>query len=241
MVLEKRSNVAEQTSFGIAGISAPAQVGPWAAPGVPKKLLQYFFKSDSPVLFKSVMDPHLWRWMRRWLSECELNRYRINQERMQRIAFYSRDVLRELCEQHPFDYEQAQGYLALFRHERDIENVRATSALMTEQGIAHQLMDAAAAREIEPALSVTAPLAGALYLPQAEAGNCPLFTKSLRFAAQAIGVEFQFHSCVTSIEQESKQLTLHIDDQKFHADAVVVAAGIDSAALLAALGCDQKL
>lgn len=241
VVLEKRSNVAEQATFGIAGIAAPAQVGPWAAPGMPKKLFGYLFKSDAPVLFKPTMDRNLWRWMRKWLLECELDRYLVNKERMQRLAFYSRDVLHELRERHSFDYEQTQGYLELFRTERDMENAGSAFAFMADQGIAHRMVDAEGAREIEPALSKSAPLAGGLYLPHAESANCPLFTKQLRYAAQALGVEFYFHSGVTSIEQEGNRLSLHIDNRKFSADAAVVAAGANSAELLASLGIQLPL
>ncbi len=39
-------------------------------------------------------SPALWRWLRRWLRECDLERYRRNRARMQRLAFYSQAELR---------------------------------------------------------------------------------------------------------------------------------------------------
>ena len=236
VVIERLGNVAEKASFGNAGVVAPGYVTPWAAPGMPKKLLSTLFKSESPVLLKPTLDRALWRWVRMWLAECELDRFRINKARMQRIAFYSRHVLQQLRDHHQLDYEQTKGYLQLFRSERDIALAQPSLQLLAEQGLAHQLVDAEQARAIEPALSAATPLAGGLYLPDDEAGNCPLFTKQLKAIAQDMGVEFHFGKTVTALDAQGDRIAMRIDEREFSADAVVVAAGIDSARLLAPLG-----
>ncbi len=43
-VLERRAGVAQETSFANAGVLAPGYVGPWAAPGMPRKVLRYLFR-----------------------------------------------------------------------------------------------------------------------------------------------------------------------------------------------------
>lgn len=236
VVIERLGNVAEKASFGNAGVVAPGYVTPWAAPGMPKKLLSTLFRSESPVLLKPTLDRALWRWVRMWLAECELERFRINKARMQRIAFYSRHVLQQLREHHQLDYEQTKGYLQLFRSERDIALAQPSLALLGEHGVAHQLVDAEQARAIEPALSAATPLAGGLHLPDDESGNCPLFTKQLKTIAQNMGVEFHFSKTVTALDAQGDRIAMRIDGREFSADAVVVAAGIDSARLLAPLG-----
>jgi len=236
VVIERHANVAEQASFGNAGILAPGYVAPWAAPGMPKKILSYLFKSESPVLFKPTLDRALWRWVRMWLSECDLDRYRINKQRMQRVAFYSREILHELRQHYKLDYEQTQGYLQLFRSERDVQMSQPGLALLAENGVPHEVVDAEGARAIEPAIAPSAVFAGGLYLPQDESGNCPLFTKQLKYIAQSAGVQFHFSSLVTNIQREGNGVSLQIDDRTFHADAVVLAAGVESAGLLAPLG-----
>ena len=50
----------------------------------------------------------------------------------------------------------------------------------------HQVLDAAAIRTLEPAFSSEAKLSGALYYPDDQAGNCVLFAKQMRNAAQAL-------------------------------------------------------
>jgi D-amino-acid dehydrogenase len=241
VLIERYGNVAEQASFGNAGVVAPGYVTPWAAPGMPKKILSYLFKSEAPVLLKPTMDRALWRWVKMWLSECELDRYRINKERMQRIAFYSRSILEQMREHYNLEYEQTQGYLQLFRTQQDVQLSEPAVTLLTENDVPHKIVDAEGAYAIEPALSKQTPLAGGLYLPQDESGNCPLFTKQLKTIAQSTGVEFHFGSTVHSIEAIDNRIQFKIDERNFSADAVVVAAGIDSAQLLAPLGINVPL
>lgn len=203
---------------------------------MPRKILSSLFSSEAPVLLKPSTDRTLWRWMRRWVAECDLERYRINTTRMQRIAFYSRELLHQLRETYEIDYEQTEGVLQLFRTEQEMKLAEPALELLAEYEVMHQLVDPETARLIEPSLSTKTKLAGALHLPQDHAGNCPLFAKRLRHVASSMGVQFHFSSTVRSIEQEGGQVWINIDDNRFAADAVVLAAGIDSVSLLKSVG-----
>ena len=232
VVLERYSNVALETSFGNAGLMAPGHAAPWAAPGMPQKLLSYLFKSESPAVLKPGMNPTLWRWMRRWLAECDIERFRVNKMRMQRLAVYSNELMRLLREHHALDYEQTRGLLQLFRSQGELAMAQPLIALLAESGIAHSLLDPDLARAVEPALAYHTPLNSALHIPDDEAGNCPLFTRQLRMIAQDMGVVFHFDSTVDEIVTEGRGVGLRIGQQRFNADAVVVAAGYDSLPLL---------
>lgn len=236
VVIERRNNVAEEASFGDSGILAHSSIAPWAAPGMPRALLSYLMKPESPVFFNRVLDPAIWRWMRQWRKECDVARYQTNRDRLQRIAAYSREVMQYLRDRHQLDYEQSTGCLQLLRTEHDVQLAQPALDYMTAHGIRYQLLDVEAARTIEPALHTGTPLAGSIYFPEDESGNCPLFTRHIRSQAQALGVEFHFGSGVRSIQQRDHGVILHIDDQEFSADAVVLATGADSARLLAPLG-----
>ena len=241
VVIERYSNVAQETSFGNAGIVSPGYAAPWAAPGMPKKVLSYLFKSESPVLFKPSMDPALWRWLRKWLSECELDRFRINKLRMQRIASYSQSILQQLRNHYELQYEQTKGVLQLFRSQQELQMAQPVLDLLADSDIEHRMVDPDAARMIEPALSYHTPLAAALHLSQDETGNCPLFTRQLRNIAQEMGVEFHFNSNVDAIQPEGGHVNFRIQERSFSADAVVIAAGIDSVPLLESLGIHLPL
>lgn len=236
VVLERYSNVALETSFGNAGLMAPGHAAPWAAPGMPQKLLSYLFKSESPAVLKPGMNPTLWRWMRRWLAECDIERFRVNKMRMQRLAVYSNEIMRLLRMHHALEYEQTRGLLQLFRSHGELTMAQPLLALLAESGVAHCLLDPNQARDIEPALAYHTPLNSALHIPEDEAGNCPLFTRQLRMIAQDMGVVFHFDSTVDEIVAEGRGLGVRIGQQRFDADAVVVAAGYDSLPLLQKLG-----
>lgn len=236
VVIERYGNVAQETSYGNAGLVSAGQAVPWAAPGMPRKILSRLLKSETAVMLKPTMDPALWRWIRKWLPECDPERFRINTRRMQRVALYSQHLMRQMREHYDIRYDLTRGLLQLFRTPQDVEAARAAMELLVEAGIEHRLIDTDAARMIEPALGVHTPLAAALHLPADESGNCPLFSRHLKNITQQLGAEFHFNSTVKNIEQDGDRLRFHIDDRSFTADAVVLAAGMDSMALLEPLG-----
>lgn len=246
-VIERRAAPAQESSFGNAGVIAPGYVTPWAAPGMPGKVLRNLFASTSPVLFRPSADPAMWRWIARWLGECTLERYRINKLRMQRLAFYSRECLHALRGQLQIDYEQSQGYLQLFRSQRDRDLAEPALALLREHKVPHRLVDADGCRRIEPGLTTDTPLAGGLHLPEDESGNCPMFVRRLRVLAEAAGVRFAMDSDASALRPlPGGKLSLDLRStaagdarsarETLTADRVLVSAGIASAALLRPLG-----
>ncbi|ALE56077.1 D-amino acid dehydrogenase [Paraburkholderia sp. RL17-368-BIF-A] len=246
-LLEREPDVALATSFGNAGVIAPGYVTPWAAPGMPAKILKYLFKPASPLIFRPTLDPAQWRWIARWLRECELERFRVNKQRMQRIAYYSRECLREFRSRHPFDYGRSQGYLQLFRSEYDVELAQPALAVLRDAGIAYREVSAAQCVDIEPGLrwARATPVSG-VHLPDDEAGDCARFTRELRAICERHGVRFRFDTRVTSLDVEGGVVrAVRVESERgteaVPADGVVVALGVDSAALLAPLGVKVPL
>ncbi|WP_027800398.1 D-amino acid dehydrogenase [Paraburkholderia dilworthii] len=262
-LIEREPDVALATSFGNAGVIAPGYVTPWAAPGMPAKILKYLFKPASPLIFRPTFDPAQWRWIARWLRECDLERFRVNKQRMQRIAYYSRECLHEFRSHHPFDYGRSQGYLQLFRSEYDAELAQPALAVLRDAGIAYREVSAAQCVDIEPGLrwARVTPLSG-IHLPDDEAGDCARFTRELRAICERNGVRFRFDTRVTSLdvqggavrgvrvqsESGGEQGGANVganaggrSGETVPADSVVVALGVDSAALLAPLGVKVPL
>jgi D-amino-acid dehydrogenase len=269
-VIEREPGVALGTSFGNAGVIAPGYVTPWAAPGMPAKLLKYLLKPTSPLIFRPTLAPAQWRWIARWLRECDLERFRVNKQRMQRIAYYSRACLHTFRDTHAFEYGRSQGYLQLFRSDYDRELAQPSLDVLRDAGIAWRELDAAGCAQVEPGLawSHTKPVAG-IYLPDDEAGDCARFTRELRAVCEASGVRFLFDTEVEALLAEGGRVSgvrvragrgkLNRREQRrapaevlspsantpeaapaapqtLAADAVIVALGVESAALVAPLG-----
>ena len=239
VVIERQSNVAEGASFGSSGMMATAHVQPWAAPGMPRKIISMLIKKEAAVGIDSKFDSRLWKWTRKWLQECELERFVVNRERMHRIACYSTSVMGDLQQQFNFEFERTQGYLQLYRTMSDVAAAGHLLAFLNEHEVAHRLIEPEEIYSIEPGLNRDTPLARSLYIEEDIAGNCPLFCKQLRMAAQSLGVTFHFGDEVMAIAPPAypgERMQLQIGDGNFSVDAAVVAAGADSLKLLQPLG-----
>lgn len=258
-VIEREADVAQATSLGNAGVIAPGYVTPWAAPGMPGKILKYLFKPASPLIFRPTLDAAQWRWIARWLRECEFERFRVNKQRMQRIAYYSRTRLHAFRERYPFDYGASRGYLQLLRGAFDVDMVQPALKVLRDAGIAFRELDAAGCTAIEPGLrwARQAPVGG-IYLPDDEAGDCARFTRELRVLCEANGVAFRFNTELRALDVGGgKARGVHVvavggnhegngsggarHGTTLAADAIVVALGVDSAGLLRPYGIDVPL
>lgn len=258
-VIEREADVAQATSLGNAGVIAPGYVTPWAAPGMPGKILKYLFKPASPLIFRPTLDAAQWRWIARWLRECEFERFRVNKQRMQRIAYYSRARLHAFRERYPFDYGASRGYLQLLRGAFDVDMVQPALKVLRDAGIAFRELDAAGCTAIEPGLrwARQAPVGG-IYLPDDEAGDCARFTRELRVLCEAHGVTFRFNTELRALDVAGEKARgVHVvavggnhegngsggarHGTTLAADAIVVALGVDSAGLLRPHGIDVPL
>lgn len=240
-VIERHQNVGQEGSFAHAGLIAPGHLAPFGAPGVFGRLLGSIFHSESAFSFTPRLDRALWKWLAQMRRESEVTRFRTNAERMKRLALYSRTLLGEMRTYYQLEYERTDGLTQLFRSAHDFKRAQAEIALLSECGIPFTQLDGDAVRVQESGLSIHTPVEAAIHLPQDEAGNCPAFTRRLKEIASTLGVQFLHGNAVTAIEHESRGLSVSFDGESFAADAVVVAAGASSAALLKPLGIDIPL
>lgn len=242
-VFERHDTVAAEASFANAGLVAPGYVSPWAAPGMPGKVLSHVFRTHAPVRVGATLSPSTWAWAWRWWRACRPATYRANRARMHRLADVSRERLRELTERLHLDYERAQGFLVLLRTPRDLRLAEAGIRTLQALGAAPELLDAAGCRSVEPGLSEATPLHAGVYSRGDVVGNCRTFAHRLRKAAAEGGVDFRFGVDVRRIEGGARPRVVvrpavdgGREDQTCDVDAVVVCAGIGAVRLLAPLG-----
>ncbi|MEP7102832.1 MAG: FAD-dependent oxidoreductase [Burkholderiales bacterium] len=209
-VFERRGSVAAETSFANAGLVAPGYVTPWAAPGMPKKVIGHLLSRHAPVRVHPGLSPSEIAWMWRWWRACKLGTYQANRLRMQRLAYFSRERLHRLTRDLKLDYERSEGYLVLLRSAKDHAMVQPGLASLAELSTRFEMLDAAQCRAVEPGLSDETPLHGGVYLPDDEVGNCRQFTTLLRAEAQRIGVRFRFHTQVQKIIAGNPPQLVHI-------------------------------
>jgi D-amino-acid dehydrogenase len=262
-VFERCGTVAAETSFANAGVIAPGYVTPWAAPGMPAKVLRHVFSKHSPVRLQPTLHPGTLVWLWKWWRACSARTYQANRLRMQRLAGYSRERLHELTLGMKLDYERSDGYLVLLRSAKDLAMAQPGLASLTELHTRFETLDAAQCHAVEPGLNPEMPLHAGIYLPDDEVGNCRQFAYLLRAEAQRLGVSFRFHTQVgrivpgrkprvvhTNISPEASRFEPHdteqpeggdtlpmehtLDTDRF--DAVIVCAALGAVALLRPLG-----
>ncbi len=240
-VFERRSAAAEETSFANAGVVAPGYVTPWAAPGMPGKVLSYLFSRHAPVRVTLPLSGQELAWMWKWWRACKLPLYLANRQRLQRLAFYSRERLHRISAELNLEYDRAEGYMVLLRSAKDHALVQPSLQVLREAGVGYRELDAPAARLIEPALNPDTAFHGAIHLPDDEVGNCRQFALMLKNHLQSAGVTFRFNTTISALDKASPT-TLSIATnpatpaQTEHFDAVVVCAGLASVRLLRPLG-----
>ena len=239
-VFERRGAVALETSFANAGVVAPGYVTPWAAPGMPAKVLRYLLSRHSPVKLTLPLSRQELGWIWRWWRACRLETYLANRARLQQLAFFSRERLHWLTDSLQLEYDRSPGYLVLLRSEQDQRLVQPSLQVLREAGVAFHEIDAETTRAVEPALNPDTPFLGSIHLPDDEAGNCRQFAILLKNAARAEGARFEFNSTVQPLDPAAPTtLTVLQGDappvqRAFH--AVVVCGGLESATLLRPLG-----
>jgi D-amino-acid dehydrogenase len=239
-VFERHGAAAEETSFANAGVVAPGYVTPWAAPGMPAKVLKFLGSRHAPVRVGLPLSAQEIGWMWKWFRACKLETYLANRARLQRLAFYSRSRLHKITEDLQLEYDRSPGYMVLLRSEGDRKLVQAGLQVLRDAGVKFTEIDAAAARAIEPAINPDTPFLGAVHLPDDEVGNCRQFALLLKNEAQNLGAQFEFGRTVAPLSTAQPTL-LSVDGQDRRFEAVVVCGGVDSAALLRPVGLNIPL
>jgi len=238
-VVDRQPGAGLETSFANAGQLSYGYASPWAGPGVPLKALKWMAMKHRPLVLWPRPEPAMLRWLWQMLSNCNAESYALNRARMLRLAEYSKLALASLRQATGIAYDgQSRGTLQVFRKPEQLEAAQRDSAILTTAGIEHEILDADGCIAAEPALAlVRERLAGGMRMPGDETGDAHLFTQRLAALCAEGGVAFRYGTAVAGIATEGGRATGVVTAAgTIAADAVVVAAGSYSTALLRSLG-----
>lgn len=236
-VFERRGAAAEETSFANAGVVAPGSVTPWAAPGMPVKVLGNLLSRHAAVKLSLPLSGADLGWMWKWWRACKLETYLSNRARLQRLAFYSRQRLHHLTTELQLDYDRNDGYTVLLRSEKDSLLVQPGLQVLRDAGVAFSEINAEAVRKLEPAINPDTEFLGGIHLPDDEVANCRQFALLLKDKARDLGVKFEFSTTVAQLNlTHAASVLIAGEGSPRQFDRVVMCAGLASAALLKPLG-----
>ncbi len=243
-VFERCSSVAAEGSFANAGVLAPGYVTPWAAPGMPGKVLRHCLSQHAPVRWGGRLGPGGTAWLWKWWRSCKNETYTRNRGRMHRLAHAGRARRRALTDALQLDHERSAGYLVLLRRPQDLELAQAGLKILTDLGTRFEVLDAEACRGVEPDLNPQTGLHAGIHVVDDEVANCRQFAQLMRQEAQKLGALFRFGTTVRGIDAGARP-TLRFDTSGASSqetfDAVVVCAALDSRSLLAPFGLKLPL
>jgi len=239
-VVERRSTVADETSFANAGMLSYGYTSPWAAPGIPLKAVRWMMQDMAPILVSSSsFNAPTASWMLQMLAQCNGEAYRTNKGRMLRISEYSRICLDSLTKNLLLDFDhRTKGTIELFRDRQKMDSIESDLASLRESGVQHDVIDHAECIRHEPALAnVSEKFVGGLRFPQDGTGDCHKFTQGLAEHCRNAGVQFMFDTEVKAISAVSGKVSrVHTSRGELKADAYVVTLGSYSPLLLNPLG-----
>jgi D-amino-acid dehydrogenase len=239
VLVERNEKVATETSWGNAGMMAPGHSFAWSSPRAPMILLKSLFMRDQSLRFKPSADPDLWTWSLKFLSQCTKSRSEYNTVRKHSLASYSQRVLHETLQHLDISYDRVdRGILYFYRTPARLEAGIEHMQILARNGQRIEVLDRRQVLALEPALSqVGDKIAGGIYCPTDETGDCNKFTTALAAHCVANGAEFRTGESVVGIDAASDEITgVRTDKDSLKADAYVMALGNQSRWLARKLG-----
>ncbi|WP_027133746.1 D-amino acid dehydrogenase [Geminicoccus roseus] len=238
-LVERREAAGLETSWGNGAVIHVSSVEPWSAPGVPLQVLRWIGQDDAPFLLRLGALPQMWRWGLEFLRNCAETRHRDNARANLELALLSARSMAEIREATGIRYDHARDcVMKTFGNPASLAAATATHEALAPYGLVTERLDVAACVAREPALADARDrLAGGLYFPQDEIGDCPKFAQGLAAWCAEHGAQLHFGRTVERIEVSGGKVTGVVTSQgRIPADAVVVALGAFSPFLVRDLG-----
>lgn len=238
-VVERREAAGLETSWGNGAIIHVSSVQPWAAPGVPFKVLKWLGQEDAPFLLRPSALPRMWRWGLGFLAASRMVAHNAGALSNLELALHSARCMAEIRAETGVQYDYAGGgVLKTFGTTAEWEAAARAHEALAPHGLVTERLDRAACIAREPALApVAEKVAGGLFFPQDEVGDCSKFSQGLAEWCAARGVEFHYGIGVTGLVRRGGRVAaVATSAGEMECDAVVVALGPHSAALLRPLG-----
>jgi D-amino-acid dehydrogenase len=227
-VIDRQPEAAAETSFANAGLIAPGHSNAWASPRAPMILLRSLWRDDTALRFRLRWDPALWRWGLQFLANCTAERNRQNTLIKLGLARYSREKLIELRQAERIAYDEiAKGCIYLYRDPVHFETGQRAIGFLKAQGYPFETLDRAACVKLDPALAPAQDrIAGAIYAPQDESGDCRAFVLALARICEGLGVRFRYGTAIRALETKAGRVeAVATDRERIAADQVVIALG----------------
>ncbi|AJY18134.1 FAD-dependent oxidoreductase [Burkholderia multivorans] len=244
-VVERHATVAQGATYGDGGALLPSPLDVWFGP----TFMHARQPRDSGIVYKPGFDGAVRRFAKRLAALREPDAFVAQYARLRPLIDAAREAVADIENRFRLEFEQKTGILHVVRDARDWEALQPALALLPTLDQPHRTLSADACAALEPSVRAEPDFAGGVLLETERTGNCPLFAKLVKQTLDEHGVQFRFGADVAAIRVDAGRAAVELapprgDRRAAHArevdvisaDAVVVAAGTGSIALLERLG-----
>jgi D-amino-acid dehydrogenase len=227
-VIDRQPAAACETSFANAGHVAVGHALPWANPRALGTLVRSLRSREEPLRFRFHADPAFWRWSLAFLRQCTAAQARHNARVMHRLCRYAQQALQQLVADTGVEYDASRvGVLYLYRTAATLERGVAHSRILAEAGQELEVVDRERAAAIDPALAPTKDrIAGAIYCPTDESGDCAKFSRELAARCAERGARFRYGTTVAGVDAVGDRVTrVRTDRGDLTGDVYVLSLG----------------
>ncbi len=241
ILLEGREGAGLGTSYANAGQLSYDYVAPLADPSVFRDLPKWLLNPASPLRFRPQPDLRQWCWLTAFLRASNAATAKASTTALLQLSYLSRDTLHAWMQESPINFHhKANGKLIAYRSPHLLEKARKQVEYQATQGSRQRILGRDESVALEPSLiHLGRNLAGCVYTPTEEVGDCYLFTRGLfeRVKNHPRGTALtgarvqrlhRAHGRVTGAQLENGDLV--------EADHFVVANGLQGYDLLRQLG-----
>lgn len=231
-VVDRNDGVALETSFANGAQLSYSYVAPLAGPGVLPKIPPWLLRRDSPLRFYPKLDPQQWRWLFEFVLACNAKQSDLTTRRLLALSFYSRRLMTELQAREAIEFGHARnGKLVVHS---DPAGFAAAGRLVDYQrslGCEQSALSRDECFALEPALALASSrlsqrVAGGIYTPSEEVGDCYRFCVGLEHRLVALGVRLSLGVTIGRIVATGGRAT-HVETHNgdIEADVFVLALG----------------
>jgi D-amino-acid dehydrogenase len=238
-VIDRQPGPGLETSFANGSQLAGNGAGPWSTPNVPRDLWKWLGREDAPLLLRLSAVPGLWRWGPQFLRNCSVERWRENARAITSLAVLSLAELKAVTGDHAIEYDSLKrGILAVHRSQESLDHAAAGLVASNDLGMRKVALDREAVVATEASLQpIEQEIAGGIYSPDDETGDCLKFTRALAAIAEQSGVRFLYGAEIRRLRTEGRRIAaIDVAGSEIRGDCYVMCLGSDSMRIARDLG-----
>ncbi|MGF6697455.1 D-amino-acid dehydrogenase [Paraburkholderia sp. MM5496-R1] len=242
-VVERHATVAQGATYGQGGNVLPTPLDVWFGP----TFMASRYNAKNGVISKTGFNGAARQFIKQLGAWQEPEAFARQYALLRPLIESSRDAMADVEARFGLEFEQASGLLYLVRSAHEWELNAAALDLLHRFEVPHHVLSPAECAAFEHAVPTDPEFAGGVLFEHERTANCPLFTKLVKQVLDTQGgVQFMPNCEVTGIRLDSQRAAVELAPRDgaprsreidvVQADAVVVAAGYGSLALLERAG-----